>query len=65
MRGSKKFCQMRPNFDNVFFFLFNEERKDLNITIRGHHRPASETPLNGVSLAGDDVPTFNAGLVAL
>ena len=28
----------------------------------GHHRPARETPLNGVCWCADDGPTLNAGL---
>ena len=40
-----------PNSDNVFFFfLFKGERIQISLKA-GHHRPASETPLNGVSLA--------------
>ena len=34
----------------VFFFFFKEERIQISLKA-GHHRPASETPLNGVSLA--------------
>ena len=40
---------MDPNPDNVFF-LFKGERIQISLKA-GHHRPASETPLNGVSLA--------------
>ena len=51
MRGSIKFCQSPgSNSDNVFFF-FLMRSKGIQIAI-GHHRPAGETPLNGVSLAG-------------
>ena len=39
-----------PNSDNVFFFFFKGERIQISQKA-GHHRPASETPLNGVSLA--------------
>ena len=28
----------------IFIYLVGEGREDLNITITGHHRPASETP---------------------
>ena len=45
MRGSRKFCQRGS------FFLVYEGKEDPNSTKTGHHRPASETPLNGVSLA--------------
>ena len=38
-----------PNSDNVFFF-FKGERIQISLKA-GHHRPASETPFNGVSLA--------------
>ena len=39
-----------PNSDNVFFFFFKGERIQISLKA-GHHRPASETPFNGVSLA--------------
>ena len=40
-----------PNSDNVFFFLlFKGERIQISQKA-GHHRPTSEMPLNGVSLA--------------
>ena len=66
MRGPRKFCQRWSYFDNVFFsfffslFFFSffsffslmRGRKDPNTTISGHQRPASETPFNGVPLAG-------------
>ena len=42
-----------PTSDNVFFFFYKGER--IQISLKAvHHRPASETPLNG--------PTLNAGL---
>ena len=48
MRGSRKFCQRRSNFDNVFFiflFLVDEGRVRIQIPLlAGHQRPASETP---------------------
>ena len=51
MRGSRKFCQRGFNFDNVFF-LVDQGRKVPNTTISW---PSS----------ADNVPTLNAGLVAL
>ena len=52
MRGSRKFCQTGSNFDNVFFVVDDDKgREDPKTTKAGHHWPASETPLNGVSLA--------------
>ena len=33
--------------------------------LAGHHLPARECNFNGVSLASDDGPTLNVGLVAL
>ena len=39
-----------PNSDNIFFFFFKGERIQISLKA-GHHRPASETPFNGVSLA--------------
>ena len=39
-----------PNSDNVFFVFFKGERIQISLKA-GHHRPASETPLNGISLA--------------
>ena len=53
MRGFSKFCQRRPNFDNVLFifiFLVDEGKEDPNTTISGR---------------ADDGPSLNAGLVAL
>ena len=44
--------------------LFKGERIQISLKA-GHHRSASETPLNGVSLACHDVPTLNVGLVVL
>ena len=38
-------------FDDDFFFLIRGERIQIALNA-GHHRPASETPLNDVSLAG-------------
>ena len=54
-----KFCQRGSNSDNVFFFVvfffsfFSSWRENgSKVPLRaGHHRPTSETPLNGVSLA--------------
>ena len=52
-----------------FFFFFGGglmRGKRIQIALRAvHHQPASETPLNGVSLQADDGPTLNASLVAL
>ena len=58
------------NFENGFFCLvFFMREGGIQITIiAGHYRSTSETPFNGVSLAGnlvDDGPTLNTGLVAL
>ena len=39
-----------PNSDNVFIFFFKGERIQISLKA-GHHWPASETPLNGVSMA--------------
>ena len=39
-----------PNSNNVFFFFFKGERIQISPKA-GHHRPASETPFHGVSLA--------------
>ena len=41
MRGSRKFCQMRSNFDNVFLFLFLM-RGEIPLQA-SHHQPTSET----------------------
>ena len=49
MRGSREFCQIGSKFDKVF--LVDEGREDPNYIISGLYSPASETPLNGVSLA--------------
>ena len=43
---------------------FKGERIQISLKV-GHHRPASETPVNGVSLACRWRPTLNAGLVVL
>ena len=40
-----------PNSDIVFFFFFFKGERIQISQKAGHHRPASETPLNGVSLA--------------
>ena len=50
-RESRKFCQSGSNFDNVFFFSFMRGGKIKIPLLAGRHRPASETPYNGVSLA--------------
>ena len=39
-------------FSFFSFFSLMRGRKDPNTTISGHQRPASETPFNGVPLAG-------------
>ena len=49
MRGSRKFCQRGSKFDGFLVDKGGGIQKPLKA---GHHRPASETPLNGVSLAG-------------
>ena len=41
MRGSRKFFQRGFNFDVFFFFKFDEDRKDPNITIICNHRRLS------------------------
>ena len=61
MRGSRKFCQRGSNSDNVYFFLMREER--IKIALKeGHHRPAGERHLNGVSLAGRRWPNIECWL---
>ena len=64
MRVSRKFCQIGSNLTT--FLLVDEGRKDQNITLSGpssaHKRKGHS---NGVSLACDDGPTLNAGVVAL
>ena len=55
MRGSRKFCQRRSNFDNVFClfwgaFLVDEEREDPNTTISGQSSAHKRTPLVCVSI---------------
>ena len=73
MRGSKKFCQRRSSFDNVYLFIFilflclvNEGREDPHTAISG---PSSARRRNAVYMAfrwrADDGPTLNAGLIAL
>ena len=49
-RSILSWSDLDPNSDNVFFFFFKGERIQISLKA-GHHRPASETPLNGVSLA--------------
>ena len=48
--GSRKFCQREPFFDNVFYRLIRGGRMKIPL-LADNHRPASETPLSGVSLA--------------
>ena len=60
MRGSRKFCQAGSNSD-----MFFDEAKRIQIALKvaGHHNwPASGTPFKW---RADDVPTLNAGLIAL
>ena len=69
MRGSKNFVrggQTLTTFFFFFFFFFKLMRDGRIKTplYAGHHRPASETPLNGDRWRADDGPTLNAGLVA-
>ena len=53
-----------PTSDNVFFFFFKGER--IRISLKAvHHRPASETPLNGVSLACRRWPNVECWLGSL
>ena len=65
MRGSRKFCRKRSNFDNVSF-LVDEGREKPNTTLSG---PSSARRRNAIKMAfrwrADDVPTLNAGLVTL
>ena len=60
MRGSRKFFRGGPT--SRTFFLVNEWIQILNLASIG---PPTKRHLNGVSLAADDDPTLNAGLVAL
>ena len=48
MHGSRTFCPRGSNFDKGFLV---DERIKIPLSA-GHHRPASETPFNAVSLAG-------------
>ena len=48
MREFRKFCQRGSNSD---IFLVDKGREDKNQLKLGHHRPASETPLNDILLA--------------
>ena len=49
-RGSRKVCQNRSSFDNIFFvfclfvFKIDEMREDQINHYKGHHWPASKTP---------------------
>ena len=52
MRASRKFCQRRANFDNVFVFVC------LFLVDKGRGAPKH-------CWRADDGPTTNAGLVAL
>ena len=62
MRRFKKFVRGNPTRDNVllllffcFYFIFclvDGVIEDTNSPKSGHHRPASKTPLNGVSMIG-------------
>ena len=50
MRGSGNFSRGDPTQTLFFFFI---KGKRIQIALKaGHHRPASETPLNGVALVG-------------
>ena len=52
MRGPRKFFQRGSKFD-LFLLFFCEGCEGLEIPLKaGHHRPASETPFNGVTLVG-------------
>ena len=51
MRRSRKFCQKGSNFDNVFFFLVDEEREDSHTTFGAIISLPAKCYLNGVSLA--------------
>ena len=53
-----------PNSDNVFFpSFFKGERIQISLKA-GHHRPASEAPLNGISLACRCWPNVECWLVS-
>ena len=58
MRGSRKLCQGRSNFD---LFLVDEGREDQNTTIGG---PTSARQRNAFRWRADNGPTLNARLVA-
>ena len=58
MRGSRKFCQKRSNFDNVFFFFLSffyddEGNEDLSSTISG---PSSGRQRNAIIWRSTGVP---------
>ena len=64
MRRSRKFCQKRSNFDNIFFEA--DDKIDPNTTIRG---PSWACQGNAIQMAfcwsANDDPPLDAGLVAL
>ena len=74
MRGSRKFCQLESNTDNVFFlflffiyfFFFDGMERGSNFTKSG---PSSARQRNAIKMAfrwrADNGPPLNAGLVAL
>ena len=50
LHGSRKFVGGGSNYDS---FSVDKGGQRIHMTLKaGHHRPTSETPLNGVSLAG-------------
>ena len=64
MRGSRKFCQRGPKFDNVFFFVFflvDGEKEDPNTTLIG---PSLARQRNAIEMAvrwrADDGQELNA-----
>ena len=66
MHGSRKFCQMGQLNSDVFAVVFksaDEGRERILVPLKAdHHRPARETPLNGVSLAGRWWPSIECWL---
>ena len=61
MRGSRKFCQRGPNFDNVFFSLIRGGRIQISL-LAGHQRPPAKRHLNGVSPVGRRWPNIECWL---
>ena len=51
MRGSRKFCQRGPNFENLFFSLMSRRRNKILLLKRSIIGPPAKRRLNGVSQA--------------